>query len=507
MIILVNASLISASLIANAQITGKAKSCVGELDRYKSIKASYSLWEVKGGTIIKNYNDSIDVQWRDANINKVTYKYLNPGKGTLDSFVLNVSVFQKTKPFIEGKSIACANGINKYSYSFPKSDFKPLWKVINGTMISQPNDKILQVEWNYLGIGKVILSNTNADLCYLPDTMLINVVTPPNLKIWGRTQICKKEFELYSVEYAVNDTYEWSCEKGHIFGSNQREEVGVHWDEPCTDILSLKVFNKLTECTQIYRLPIVINDVPNTKLKPFPDICVAGEMLKLTGGTPEGGVYGGGYYVRDGYFNIAFAGVGKHLITYSYSSKNGLCTGSDTAYINVLPVPKKPFIYYENNILYTNLNMGIQWYLNGIAIQGANQKTLVPTLPGYYSLRGKNSQGCISEKSDSILIDNSSVDDFDNTQEKLYSIISDGSYIDISCKFNISKIKIYNILGECQYEDEPNSPFIKIDSRKISDQMNFQQMNIPQMNIIHIVCDNGSTIIFKYIGQNATRSK
>ncbi|MFN3556885.1 MAG: choice-of-anchor L domain-containing protein [Bacteroidales bacterium] len=59
--------------------------------------------------------------------------------------------------------------------------------------------------------------------------------------------------------------------------------------------------------------------------------------IALTGATPEGGVYSGAG-VADGMFSPALAGVGEHVITYTFENEDG-CEASCTFVITVISMP------------------------------------------------------------------------------------------------------------------------------------------------------------------------
>ncbi len=469
-----------------SNIIGPNSSCIGETKRYRSTIKNDNIWEVNGGYIVKNYSDSLDVMWLETYGTNIKLKHLNTQSGTYDSYQLNVAVSQKSKPKISGISSICANNTASYSYSFPVSGFQPNWSVTNGQIISGQNTNNVNIKWTIPGGGRIILTNTNPNICYTPDTFKVSVIFLPNMQIFGRENICKAIYETFSIDYSDKYSYYWESKKGKIYGSASQNEVSIVWDNPGVDSLKVTVYNNQSNCSRQYSKQVIINDFPKVQLQQFDDICNSGDMLKLTGGTPEGGTYGGGYYVVDGYFNVAFAGVGKHIITYSYTNKNGLCTGTDQKYITVLKIPQKPYIYYENSVLYTNLNSGIQWYFNDKEIPGANQKTYHPDRTGKYSLTGENELGCRSEMSSSIYVDLANIEDF--TLQN-YKVIKNQNELLIKCKNEILEAKMYNLLGECEYETKPNSNQVEINLLNKTEAIYFVQL----------ILQNGESIFIKYI--------
>jgi len=58
--------------------------------------------------------------------------------------------------------------------------------------------------------------------------------------------------------------------------------------------------------------------LPNVILESFAPVCDYDPAFELTGGMPAGGEYSG-TGVTDGWFDPAVAGIGTHVISYTYS--------------------------------------------------------------------------------------------------------------------------------------------------------------------------------------------
>ncbi|WP_233507501.1 PKD domain-containing protein [Adhaeribacter pallidiroseus] len=92
-------------------------------------------------------------------------------------------------------------------------------------------------------------------------------------------------------------------------------------------------------CTGIATLDVMVKSRPNVSFASLIPVCLGQSVINLTGGFPEGGTYSGNG-VSNGIFNPHEAGVGTHLITYSYTL-NG-CTTTATRDIIVTPEPQAP---------------------------------------------------------------------------------------------------------------------------------------------------------------------
>jgi hypothetical protein len=78
---------------------------------------------------------------------------------------------------------------------------------------------------------------------------------------------------------------------------------------------------------------ISFNPTPEVTFDALPDMCVSDPPYLLTEGSPEGGFYEG-TGVIDNYFYPQIAGVGEHLLTYSYTDEN-LCSSSAEEIVKV----------------------------------------------------------------------------------------------------------------------------------------------------------------------------
>ena len=87
-------------------------------------------------------------------------------------------------------------------------------------------------------------------------------------------------------------------------------------------------------CAEGASTTITVNDAPTVALvSPVSNMCLNHAPLTLSGGTPVGGTYSG-TGVTGGSFNPVTAGIGNHVITYSYTDANG-CDGEATFTMNV----------------------------------------------------------------------------------------------------------------------------------------------------------------------------
>jgi hypothetical protein len=81
------------------------------------------------------------------------------------------------------------------------------------------------------------------------------------------------------------------------------------------------------------------------------------------------------------------------------TTSNNITTSSDSGiFVNVISVPVPSISKNSENVLVSSLDSGNQWYLNGVAILGATDKTFAPVQNGLYSVTNSEN-GCTSDLS------------------------------------------------------------------------------------------------------------
>ncbi len=116
-------------------------------------------------------------------------------------------------------------------------------------------------------------------------------------------------------------TWDWSFEGGTP-ATSTAENPTVTYNNPGTYNVQLTVHDGVFTTDLLIQDYISVFEYPNTTLDPFDVACIQWPPFPLTGGLPEGGEYSGDYVV-DGMFDPATAGVGDHIVFYSYTNEAG----------------------------------------------------------------------------------------------------------------------------------------------------------------------------------------
>lgn len=170
------------------------------------------------------------------------------------------------------------------------------------------------------------------------------------------------------------------------------------------------------------------------------------------------------------------------------------CTDVKTISITVYPGPGTVNIFNNNmGSLYTNNNtLGVkfQWLLEGVELPGDTSKTITPSpsAPGTYSLRARDSIGC-EVVSNEYYFNPLSVANVSDKGIKVYpNPASDVLYVET--ENGDAEIKVYNILGECVFEDKLIGKRAEITTKTLNDGIYFVNVQSGNQNIVWKVIIN-----------------
>ncbi len=96
-------------------------------------------------------------------------------------------------------------------------------------------------------------------------------------------------------------------------------------------------YTDLNSCTNTCQFDITVQPLPVLTCHPDTVVCVNVDSVFLAGALPSGGTYTG-TYVSNGYFLPQQAGVGQHILTYTYTDVN-YCISSCDFIITVINLP------------------------------------------------------------------------------------------------------------------------------------------------------------------------
>ena len=136
---------------------------------------------------------------------------------------------------------------------------------------------------------------------------------------------------------------------------------------------------------------VTVNALPSVTLPITFVLCEGSEDIELTTGSPGGGEYSG-TGVSNSFFSPVSAGVGTHLITYTYTDGNG-CTNSATGDLTVSSPPEVDLGPDRSTTepLVLDAGAGFEAYLWQ---DGSTGRTFTVTATGLYHVTVTDQNGC-----------------------------------------------------------------------------------------------------------------
>ncbi len=316
---------------------------------------------------------------------------------------------------------------------------------LNNSNIAQPTLQVNE-EANY--ILQVIDSKGWEDW----DTVYIKLLPIIDAKIFGPEYVFENSVHSYGTRKNDFAKFKWLCQGGTILTSDTLFTINVKWGKDSIGYLKLITENDLGCKDTSDNYFVHIGEIFKPKITILTDsVLCTGEQAILDAG------YGyKSYNWSDGkttrYDTISTTG---YYWVYVKDSSNFQAL-SDTVFIEFLPSPQKPKIYfnYDSTLLSVDVfNMKYQWYHNGQPIDGANSRTYVPEKIGWYKCRiGWDINECTTF-SDSLELRFSNVNLFNNYDDHfiIYPNPSENFIRLLNLKRTeviISNFRIINIFGE-----------------------------------------------------------
>ncbi|MCX6198367.1 MAG: T9SS type A sorting domain-containing protein [Bacteroidetes bacterium] len=203
--------------------------------------------------------------------------------------------------------------------------------------------------------------------------------------------------------------------------------------------------------------PTVTYDISNSDR-----FCISSGTLSLvlTGGSPQGGTYSGSF-INNGVFNLTQAGVGAHLVTYTYTDPGGCGTASDNDSLfidnEVLASINFPSDTFCDNVGQTVLApfgspAGGAWGVNNTVITTVNPSQAgVGTYFMHYAIVAG---GCKDTAYVTAVVEHcTGINELDETVLNIYPNPSKGTFvISIANDQKFSLVRIFDATGRKQME-------------------------------------------------------
>jgi hypothetical protein len=243
----------------------------------------------------------------------------------------------------------------------------------------------------------------------LTDTVTITVAFP-DIVLLGDTTICAGDTAYVTIGFPGTGPWSIIFTDGILTDTISNipfSPVTLPLAPPQTVTLTVLGFADASNVyyTSNQSVTITVQPLPAVTLDPFAPLCEYESAITLTSGLPLGGIYTGTGVIGND-FDPAIAGVGTHIISYTYSDILG-CTASADQAIDVNPAPAPaitgaPDTICENHVILIDAGAGFTTYLwsdqstsqtlsvDGSAIGVGNSATFVVTVTNTFGCEGSD---------------------------------------------------------------------------------------------------------------------
>ena len=258
---------------------------------------------------------------------EISYTYVDPSTGCTSVEKKNITVYSTPSVTISGLINACDN-----DDPFELTGGSPSGGEWGGTGVSTG---YFYPSLAGPGSHTVTYSYTNSNGCLSTTNITINVFSAPNVSMSIMPDICFNEDKpLLNIATPTGGTYSGD---GVVSG---------YFDPIAAGVGSSTIFYEYTDpstgCVDKASTPVFVKAIPSVTQLPISDICETETPIILNTGYPTGGTYKGNG-VTSGVFDPSSAGVGTHIITYSYTEPSTGCSAESPRNVDVLPAPNVTF--------------------------------------------------------------------------------------------------------------------------------------------------------------------
>ncbi len=160
------------------------------------------------------------------------------------------------------------------------------------------------------------------------------------------------------------------------------------------DTVTVQLSTKDNICSNSCQFNIIINPLPELKIKETPKICFNSDIFEINVVSPEGGIYDGNGIIENK-FNPNIVGIGSHNLTYSYTDENN-CTNFCNFQIQVnanteIICPQDMTLCFNQSLIELNQGFPIGGIYSGI---GVENNFLNPQIAGTGKHSITNENGC-----------------------------------------------------------------------------------------------------------------
>ena len=406
-------------------------------------------WDISpGGTITAGTGtDTITVTWTQAGARWVSVNYNDSnGCSAAAPVVFNVLVSALPVPTISGPASACKGSSgNTYITQAGMTNYQ--WVVSGGgTITAGGSDSVnfVTITWDSTGTQTVSAGYTNASGCTsAPLTVYAVTVHPlPVPTITGETTACANAGNYaYTTESGMTG-YQWTTSASGMITSGQGTyQVQVTWQGTGSQWVGVNYTNG-NGCTAATpsTLTVTVNGPPGQMgtITGTDTICGVATDIAYTA-DPIANANAYNWTVPPGAIITSGAGTTSILVDYPTTATSGNVTvtasnacgngaPSPPFPVSVTQIPATPEIHQIGDMLFSDMPVGNQWFLNGNPIPGATGSTYLAQEDGEYWDQVIIND-CASDTSNHIYVIITGIEDQAEPKISLFPNPNDGSFI------------------------------------------------------------------------------
>jgi large repetitive protein len=287
------------------------------------------------GTGITNATMAVfDPQVTGVGTFTLVYDYLNSVTGCENFDTRNVVVAPLPIVDITDSLEFCINNnnipLNTYVSTTPSTGL--VW---SGSGIVDPTNGIFNATIAG-GIGQyaVVIEYTDANGCSNQDTLAIDIIFGDTVEAGPDDTLCVNDNPILLTGYSPI---------GGAFSGAGVDAISGTFDPGLAGAgLHIITYTYGTgTCQKTDTRQILVGSLPSINIGPNQTVCISGGAFTLSGYSPQGGIWSG-VGITDpnaGIFNIASAGVGTHILTYTFANSITGCENTAQRTITVAPLP------------------------------------------------------------------------------------------------------------------------------------------------------------------------
>ena len=435
------------------------------------------IWTISpGGTITSGLGTNIiSVTWNSAGAQSVSVTYTNSnGCAAFSPAIQNTNVY--AAPVISGTNVVCQTTAYQ-DYTTEPGMTNYVWNMSpNSGTITQSSTNVVTIFWTSPGAKWVSVSYANANGFTNPSPSVYNVTVNPLPGtpgiINGPQTICAGAVNIaFSVASVPNaNTYNWTLPAGASIASGSgTNAIAVNFGLAASPgNISVIAQNACGDGPGSPALTIAVNTIPSVagSIAGIESLCQGTTgMIYTVPAIANATSYS--WTVPAGASIVTGSATNAITVNFSLSATSGIISvngvndcGSGAASPNfgvvVNPIPATPVITQHFDTLTSSANTGNQWYLNGVAIEGATGKKHIAVYAGNYTVV-VTLTGCSSATSNSILVLPVSLSGIEVSQS--FEVYPNPNYGQFNIKVVSGKqvelnIEIYNNLGALLWKQE-----------------------------------------------------